>query len=84
MTCKTCNGTGGITSTINGAPHGAGYWSMDYEEPCPDCVEKEICPKCDSKMIYDEDTATDRCQVCGYDESTGEVDITKENKEKEF
>ena len=73
MTCRTCGGTGGITSTINGAPYGAGYWPMDYGEPCPDCVEMGICPKCDSRMVFDVDSGAYRCPVCGYDDLTGEV-----------
>ena len=72
MVCKTCEGTGGITSTINGALFGAGYWPMDYGEPCPDCVEKGLCPRCETKM-NELDSGTYRCLKCGWDEATGDI-----------
>jgi primosomal protein N' len=57
---------------------------MDDYEPCPNCVGNGICPKCDSKMIYDEETGADRCPVCGYNDATGEVDSQKEKRGVEF
>lgn len=77
MVCKTCNGTGGIDSVINGAPYGSGhYWPMDYGEPCPDCVEMGICPRCETEMKEVDDSGSYRCPKCGWDEATG--DIVKE------
>ena len=73
MVCKMCDGTGAITSTINGAPHGAGYWPMDYEEPCPACVEKGLCPRCETRMKEVDDLGTYRCPKCGWDEATGDI-----------
>ena len=72
MVCRTCGGTGGITSTKNGA----GYWAMDYGEPCPDCVEIGICPRCETEMKEVDDSGSYCCPKCGWDEATG--DIVKE------
>ena len=71
MVCKTCGGTSYITSTINGAPFGGGYWPMDIFEPCPDCVENGKCPRCDKEMTFIEDTSSYRCLNCGWDEASG-------------
>lgn len=71
MTCKTCGGTGGIDVLENGAPYGAGYWPMQTGEPCPDCVEKEICPRCDRKMNLNETDYSLKCPKCGYDDGVG-------------
>ena len=76
MVCRTCGGTGGITSTKNGAHYGAGYWAMDYGEPCPDCVEIGICPRCETEMKEVDDSGSYCCPKCGWDEATG--DIVKE------
>ena len=50
MVCKTCLGTGRIISKCD-ADEGK-YWNL---QPCPDCIENNTCPKCDSEIFYDED-----------------------------
>lgn len=72
MVCKKCNGTGGISTMINAAPYGSGhYWPMEDGEPCPDCVEKEICPKCDIQMDLNQIDYTLKCPKCGYNSGVG-------------
>ena len=83
MVCKTCLGTGRIISKCD-ADEGK-YWNL---QPCPDCIENNTCPKCDSEIFYDEDTEILKCWNCGYNDETGELDnLTKEikeNKEEEI
>lgn len=35
--CRTCHGFGEFRGVENQAPHGAGYWPMEYVELCPRC-----------------------------------------------
>jgi DnaJ-class molecular chaperone len=68
MTCKKCNGSGGIGYYENQSPLGSGLnWPMYMEDVCPECVEKGICPKCDKAMKYSEKHDAYFCPVHGWD-----------------
>lgn len=72
MTCKTCEGTGGVGWYENHSPYGSGQdWSMYMTDLCPDCADKGLCPKCDIKMTFNEEKFCYFCSNCGYDESEG-------------
>lgn len=63
MSCKTCGGTGTIGFYENESPLGSGQnWPMYKEDFCPDCVEKDMCPKCGKKGEWADGTF--RCAKC--------------------
>lgn len=71
--CKTCKGVGGWVDTFDpspaGVPLGAGV--MHDCDPCPDCVERGICPRCGQPGLTDEERGDDStgegpCKQCGW------------------
>ncbi|MHA2066250.1 MAG: hypothetical protein ACXABY_17900 [Candidatus Thorarchaeota archaeon] len=76
--CKECNGWGGQTSTYDPSPAGIslspGYMT-DYD-PCGECVEKDICPRCAEKSVklieHDEKGDHYACLECKWVEQEDE------------
>ena len=72
--CRTCNGEGFIWYTYDPSPAGVSLapGSMEDCDPCPDCVEKGICPRCGEQVWTEEawdDTEPVVCPLCGWDET---------------
>ena len=73
--CKNCSGWGGSYSTYDPSPAGVSLGSgfmYDYE-PCGDCLEKGICPRCGKeskrmKKAMEEGTDDFTCEHCGWSE----------------
>ena len=62
--CPKCCGTGFISFTENGAPHGAGYWPMEMQEAC-ECIESDRCPRCGGELVWkDDDYEIGYCSSC--------------------
>jgi len=63
--CTTCWCKGG---TLDGDSQGDGAWTqyMQYLTPCPDCLDKGLCPGCRNKTI---NTELDTCVICGWEYS---------------
>ena len=78
--CKSCNGWGGNYSRYDPSPSGislgSGYM-LDYE-PCEDCVEKGICPRCgkvsDNIITALSDGDCGVCEHCGWSMEETHVD----------
>lgn len=68
--CKKCDGWGGFYSTYNpslsGVSLGYGYFT-DFN-PCQDCYDKGICPRCGEKVFSNEDLENGDviCSKCGW------------------
>ena len=72
--CRTCNGEGFTWYTYDPSPAGVSLapGSMEDCDPCPDCVEKGICPRCGEQVWTEEawdDTEPVVCPLCGWDET---------------
>ena len=65
LPCLTCNGTGVISFTENGAPYGAGYWPMDVSDICPDCLDSGFCPGCHLEIPENLEEQY-KCSRCDY------------------
>jgi predicted RNA-binding Zn-ribbon protein involved in translation (DUF1610 family) len=70
--CQTCNGWGGSTYTYDPSPKGVGLSSgyMIETEPCSDCIDAFICPRCgayNEAWLRNADT-TSPCENCGFEE----------------
>jgi hypothetical protein len=63
--CEKCDGAGVHYSIENGAPHGAGFWAMDCEDPCV-CTEQLKCARCGQEDALNED-GEGPCPACGWD-----------------
>lgn len=74
--CRACNGRGGAYEPGDQVPWGSTVASLpDIFEPCPECVERGICPWCGdggltSEDRGDESTGDGPCRVCGHDPLT--------------
>lgn len=73
--CKKCEGWGGKWTKFDPSPPGValapGYmWDFD---PCPDCVDQGICPRCQKTLDMDMREEFFICHDCGWtDEDNGE------------
>jgi hypothetical protein len=66
--CRKCNGWGSKTVYDSIEAWGANC-SMPSEEPCPDCLEKDLCPRCGVLMGLDWENITyAACPHCGWSE----------------
>lgn len=69
--CETCNAEGGIGYDYDPSPAGLSLGSghmTDYD-PCPDCVEKGICPRYGKEVWTEEDWESGDpviCPGCGW------------------
>ena len=64
--CERCGGSGFITyeDDPSGLP---GRFLMTFTEPCPDCLDKGLCPECGTALAWD-----DKCPGCGWVDIEGE------------
>lgn len=66
--CKTCEGAGGRSYSYDPSPSGVGLsagWFTEFD-PCRDCVEKGVCPRCAAKWT-DAENPPEVCPACGWD-----------------
>ena len=66
--CRKCEGWGGFSYSYDPSPAGVslGPGSMQDWDPCPECTEKELCPRCGGPVPYDPDRPDKPCAACGY------------------
>ena len=82
--CTTCNGVGGSIYYYDPSPGGIslGAGWMEDMNPCPDCIEQGLCPRCGKEFDQDSEEAT--CPHCGWDQEKAirdhrYVSLTPEN-----
>lgn len=73
--CTTCNGLGGRIYFFDPSPAGVSLgagWMEDFD-PCPDCLEQGICPRCgaESDSFFEEACV---CTSCGWDSEQADHD----------
>lgn len=69
--CERCLGSGGFLGRYDPSPPGVGLspgWFYEWD-PCPDCVEKSVCPRCSASIGDDPDVP---CSKCGWLENSKE------------
>lgn len=69
--CTHCDGTGMLTYEDDPSPAGVGLspGTMTFEDPCPECVEKGICPRCGNMAWPDDDVEWPQpCKFCNWEE----------------
>jgi len=71
--CRKCGGSGLITYWDDPSAAGVGLsgGQMEYADPCPVCIEKDVCPQCGGQMIFTESDCVSECG-CGYKMVYGE------------
>ena len=70
--CHTCYGSG-FLETRDSVPYGSTNVTLVGEDPCPQCVEKGICPRCGKFLIFDPDNdEREICVFCKWDEKNGD------------
>ena len=79
--CSKCGGTGFVVYEDDPSPSGVSLspGTMMFSDPCPECYEKDICPRCGRQLpeesaIDDENEEYDVCYGCGWDSKSGEAD----------
>ena len=73
--CKACEGTGINEWQENASPHGSGYsWNITWQEPCPECVEKDLCPHCGAAKP----DATTTCATCNWSPDEVLLDLLRD------
>jgi hypothetical protein len=67
--CRSCNGNGRITESYDPSPDGVsmGSGSLSLTDPCSDCTEVGICPRCGRDAFFGEGP----CMHCGWDYDMG-------------
>lgn len=67
--CKTCHGWGGFYSTYDPSPSGVslGPGTMDDFDTCPDCSDRDLCPRCGVSLPHD---FVASCKACGWTTDT--------------
>lgn len=45
MTCSCCGGTGWVDCDT-AVPYGDTWVTLADREPCPDCLDRGLCPRC--------------------------------------
>lgn len=66
--CKTCNGLGGRVFYYDPSPAGVGLsagWMQDFD-PCLDCIEQGLCPRCGKAHDFTEGNPL-VCPHCEWD-----------------
>jgi len=68
--CRRCKGWGYFYSKYDPSPPGVslGYGYMIDMDPCPDCLEKGVCPRCGGAGMEELEQP---CPTCGWDEDEG-------------
>jgi hypothetical protein len=67
--CRTCSGVGGFHSTYDPSPAGVSLapGTMDDFDPCTQCVDEGICPRCGKKVWNVDEDEIGVCSNCGWD-----------------
>jgi hypothetical protein len=65
MTCQRCGGEG-LEEYIEYHPYGSTVAGEHLMEPCPECFERGICPRCDEKDAFVSDETGEQCGHCGW------------------
>lgn len=71
--CKTCEGVGGIVYRYSPAGVSLAPGTMQGFDPCPDCIEEGVCPRCGEVVFSEEawDAAGEvTCPDCGWNSET--------------
>jgi hypothetical protein len=68
--CHNCAGWGGFEYQYDPSAYGMSLGYMTEFDPCPECLEQGVCPRC-GKEVWDEDDWDGLviCPECGWDES---------------
>jgi ribosomal protein S27AE len=70
--CKKCRGSGIIRYRDDPSAGGVSLssGSLEYAEPCPECLEKSFCPVCGLPSVIDDPAHDDYsyCPRCGWEE----------------
>jgi len=78
--CRTCSGLGGKYDMFDPSAAGVslspGY--MIEFEPCPDCLEKDACPRCGERGLDIDPDDRARCGHCSWTEENAESDFSGE------
>jgi DnaJ-class molecular chaperone len=61
MACKSCGGEGSSPHIEDDEHH-----FEITEEPCPECFERGICPRCDNADAFVSDETGEQCGHCGW------------------
>lgn len=73
--CQHCGGWGGSVYSYDPSPAGVSLSSgcMYDWEPCPECLEKGICPRCGTQHDPDSEwwAEPSGCPSCGWTEDDG-------------
>jgi len=75
--CKNCGGWGGFYGEYDPSPAGVSLspGHMTEFDPCPECMEEGICPRCGEKVWDWNEVAEDAqgpCSNCGWTEGEDE------------
>ncbi len=72
--CRTCCGAGNTCWTEDPSPAGISLssGSLVFCDPCPDCLERGICPRCGQQVWDSNDFTGDpvACPECGWREES--------------
>jgi hypothetical protein len=81
--CRRCGGVGGFIYRYDPSPKGIALspgWMEDFET-CEDCIEKDKCPRCREKIIWDTSGRYEdhyRCPTCGWNDLKLEEGLPEE------
>lgn len=66
--CQKCSGLGSIYYQDDPSPAGVGLsaGTMDFDDPCPECVEEGKCPLCGGQTEFSDPDDRDICPTCGW------------------
>lgn len=69
--CTNCHGWGGFVESYDPSPAGVALspGSIQEYDPCPECLENRLCPRCGSSVDSYEDWDAGqpaRCPGCGF------------------
>ena len=69
MPCAYCDGRGYVDAT-NIVPYGDTWVSELGMAPCPGCVERDLCPRCEGPLERDL-RGRASCPACGWSDAWG-------------
>lgn len=66
--CQECHGAGGKAVKYDPSPAGVALSPGYYTEfePCPECYDKGVCPRCAGKMAGEGDEIPETCPHCQW------------------
>ena len=71
MSCRTCHGLGTVETT-DFVDYGTTAIPLTSDEPCPTCLERGLCPKCDVRLEWLDVQEYYICEACGWSEKPEE------------